>query len=195
MRRSLRTITLVLTLAVLLGACGGGDDDDASPTTVAGPTTTVAATTATTAADGDLIRLPEVFTPVAGYTYVDVPDADLEQVQGQFTSDPDTREAILGLDARTVERDGEEVAAVIALRFDKRSSSLPGFADGFYEGVTSDAVTSKTITVSGEKATSSTDADDAHYITWIKGDLALVVVGEADSTVLPIATGLIAANK
>lgn len=192
MRRRLRVAMVVLSLTAFVGACGGGDDDDgeATPTTVA---TTLSPST--TEAPGGLERLPEVFAGVSGYTYEAVPDADLADIEDDFTSNALTKAAVVGVDARTVQKDGEEVGAIVAIRFEEAAASLPGFADGFLSGVTREAVSSEEITLAGETVIASTDVDDTHYLSWIGGDLALVIVGGDDEVLRPLATGLISANK
>ena len=182
---------VVLSLTMFVGACGGGDDDEAE-------TTTTRAATPTTEAEGNALpRLPEVFAPITGHAYVELPESVLEGLQDQFASDPDTEEAVAAADGRFVTRDGETVATVIAVGFDKRSAALPGVEEGFVAGATEDAVpgSKKTLELSGEDATFGTDEDGLHTIAWLKGTTALVIIGADEAAITTVATALIAANK
>jgi len=194
MRRRLQVAIAVLSLTAFLGACGGGDDDDdASPTTVR---TTSESTTATTAAEGNaLARLPEVFEGVSGFEFVELPESILEDLQDEFASDPDTQEAVEAADGRSIARSGENVGVVIAVGFDKKSAALPGVEEGFISGATEDAVTKRMQKLSGEDTTIGTAADGQVTVAWLKGTLALVLVGEDEESLIAAATALIAANK
>ena len=181
---------VVLSLTMFVGACGGGDDDE-------GSTTTTRAATATTAQGNALPRLPEVFVDIPGHAYVDVPDSVLEGLQDQFASDPGTEEAVAAVDGRSVTKDGNPVATIIAVGFDEKSAALPGVEQGFVSGATEDAVpgSKKTLRLSGEDATFGTDEDGVHTIAWLKGTLALVIIGADEPGITTVATALIAANK
>ena len=183
---------VVLSLTMFVGACGGGDDD--KPTT----TTARAAPTTTVALEGNALpRLPEVFAPIPGHTYVELPESVLVGLQDQFASDPDTEEAVAAADGRSVTRNGEPVAVIIAVGFDEKSAALPGVEQGFVSGATEDAVpgSKKTLRLSGEEATFGTDSDGVHTIAWLKGTLALVIIGDDEAGITTVATALIAANK
>lgn len=194
MRRRLQVVTVLLSLMIFVGACGGGEDDDDTPvTTVATPTTAAPPTTA--GAPNALPRLPKVFAPIPGYVFVELPDSILEDLQDEFASDPETAEAVAAADGRSVTRGGEPTGVVIAVGFDERSAALPGVEAGFVEGATEDAVTTRKLTLSGEEATLGVDADGTVTIAWLKGTLALVIIGDDEAALTPIATGLIAANK
>ncbi len=186
---------VVLSLTVLVGACSGGDDDDEPTTTVATTATTPTTARTATTQPGVLPRLPEVFARISGFEYVELPESDLEDLQDQFTSDAEMQEAVAAVDGRTVTRDGDGVAVIIAVGFDERSSALPGFRDGFLSGATQNAVDTEELTLSGEEAILGTDADGTSTILWLKGDLALVIVGGDPATLRTVATALIAANK
>ncbi|HVF13457.1 MAG TPA: hypothetical protein VM942_02600 [Acidimicrobiales bacterium] len=193
MRTRLQMAMVVLSLTMFIGACGGGDDDDESTTatTAAAPTTTEAESD-----DGNALRrLPDVFAAIPGHVYVELPESVLVDLQDQFASDPDTKEAVEAADGRSVTRNGEPVAVIIAVGFDEKSAALPGVEQGFVSGATEDAVTKKQLTLSGEDATFGTDADGTHTIAWLKGTLALVIIGDDEAGVTTVATALIAANK
>jgi antitoxin (DNA-binding transcriptional repressor) of toxin-antitoxin stability system len=184
---------VVFSLTMFIGACGGGDDDDDSTTA-----TTARATATTTEQVGNALpRLPEVFAPIPGHTYVELPESVLTDLQDQFASDPDTREAVAAADGRSVTRAGEPVAVIIAVGFDEKSAALPGVEEGFVAGATEDAVpgTKKTLNLSGEEATFGTDDEGAHTIAWLGGTLALVIIGDDEPAITTVATALIAANK
>jgi hypothetical protein len=134
-------------------------------------------------------------TPISGYEFVELPDTVISDLQDQFASDPETAEAVDAADGRSVTRDGNGVAIVIAVGFDKKSAALPGVKEGFISGATEDAVSSRELTLSGEQATLGTDTDGTVTIAWLKGTLALVVIGADEAAVTPVATALIAANK
>jgi hypothetical protein len=190
MRRRLQMAMVVLSMTVFIGACGGGDDgDEGAPTT--------RATTATTAApdDGTLQRLPQVFSGISGFEFVELPESVLVDLQDEFASDPQTAEAVAAADGRSVTRNGEGVGVVIAVGFDEKSAALPGVEQGFIEGATEDAVTKRELTLSGEDATLGTDVDGTHTIAWLKGTLALVIIGDNEPALTQVATALIAANK
>ena len=197
MRRRLQLAVAVLSLTMFVGACGGGGDDDEPEvtTTVAASATTAAP--ATTVADDDnaLARLPEVFKPIPGYVFIDLPDSILEDLQDEFASDPDTAEAVAAADGRSVTRNGDPAGSVIAIGFDERSAVLPGFEAGFIGGATEDAVTTKDLKLSGEDVKLGVDGDGLVTIVWFKGTLALLIIGDDEATVTPVATALIASNK
>jgi antitoxin (DNA-binding transcriptional repressor) of toxin-antitoxin stability system len=181
---------VVFSLTMFIGACGGGDDDKS--------TTATTRPTATTEQVGNALpRLPEVFAPIPGHTYVELPESVLTGLQDQFASDPDTKEAVAAADGRSVTKDGEPVAVIIAVGFDEKSAALPGVEEGFVAGATEDAVpgSKKTLNLAGEEATFGTDADGAHTIAWLGGTLALVIIGDDEPGITTVATALIAANK
>jgi len=182
---------VVLSLTVFVGACGGGDDEESSTTT-----TTEAATQSTQVGNA-LPRLPKVFVPISNHTYVELPGSVLSDLQDQFASDPATKEAVAAADGRSVTKDGEPVAVIIAVGFDEKSAALPGVEQGFVSGATEDAVpgSKKTLRLSGEDATFGTDEDGTHTIAWLKGTLALVIIGDDEPAITTVATALIAGNK
>jgi hypothetical protein len=197
MTRRLQMATVALILTMLVGACGGGDDKDVAPTSAASTPATTAP--ATTSREGNALpRLPGVFAPIPGYSYASLDDSvkDLEQ---SIASDPDTVEAVAAADGRRVTLDGDSVAVVIAVGFAEQAAGQPGVADEFVKGVTQDDVSTRELTLSGEKATLSTNANGTNTIAWLKGTLALIILGDGtgndEAVLIPVATALIAANK
>ncbi len=92
---------------------------------------------------------------------------------------------MVGVDARTVPKDGEEVGAIVAIRFEEAAASLPGVADGFVErGDQGGGVARSEITLAGETVIVGTDVDDTHYLSWVGGTLVLVIVGGDDEVLL-----------
>jgi hypothetical protein len=184
---------MVMCLAAFVGGCGGGDDN-AEETTA---TTRDRDQTTTTVQEepASLPRLPEVFAPIPGYTYEDLPDSTLDGLAEQFMSDPDTAEAVDAADGKSVSKDGEPVGVIIAVGFDKKSAALPGVEEGFVSGATEDAVSKKTVRLSGEDVTVGTDADGLFTFAWLKGTIALVIIGDDEAALTPVATALVAANK
>lgn len=195
MRRRLQLAVAVLSVTMFVGACGGGDDDEPDVTTTVAPSATTAAPATTVADDNALARLPEVFKPIPGYVFIDLPDSILEDLQDEFASDPDTAEAVAAADGRSVTRNGEPAGSVIAIGFDERSAVLPGFEAGFIGGATEDAVTTKDLKLSGEDVKLGVDEDGLVTIVWFKGTLALLIIGDNEASVTPVATALIAGNK
>ncbi len=136
MRRRLRLAMVVLSLAAFVGACGGGDDDDEDAAADDGGDHPHLA-----AHDGGP-GLASVFKPVAGYAFVELPPALLEELESELTADPEFNEVVEEVEARTITRNGEGVGIVMAMDMDDRYVALPGVEDGiieeFAEGAASD---------------------------------------------------------
>ena len=180
----LRVAMVALSLTTFAGACGGGDGNDAAPAT------TVATTPPTTAARS----LDSVFKPIAGYSYVELPDLVLREMRDQFESDPEFLEVVVETQARSISRAGEGVGLVMAMRLDERYAALPGIEEGVLAEFTESSVTTRTLTTAGEEVTISTDDEGTTYLIWIDGTLVLMIVGPAEAALIPVATSLITSN-
>jgi hypothetical protein len=176
---------VALCLTTALGACGGGDGKSAG-------TTTTAPATSTTLAARVLPRLPAVFVPVGGYAFFELPDSAMATLRDQFASN----ETVAAADGRSVKRNDVPVAVIIAIGFDARAAAVPGVEQAFVDQATATAVTKRQLTLSGEDAVVGTDAQGTDTIVWLKGALALVIVGRHDDedTLVELATALVTAN-
>jgi hypothetical protein len=184
-KRRLHAAVAVLSLASFVGGCGGGDDDgDATPSTTAAtaPPTTVA----------DLGR---VFQPVAGYSFVELPDSVLREMRDQFESDPEFKEVVVETAARSVTRRGEGIGIAMAMRLDEKYAALPGIEEGILEEFTESSVTTRTLATAGDEVTVSTDEEGTVFVVWVEGTLVLMIIGPEESTLIPVATSLITANR
>ncbi|MBA2752174.1 MAG: hypothetical protein H0U41_08075 [Actinobacteria bacterium] len=187
-----RFFVLLVTLGFLAGACGGGDEasDEASGTTTSSSTTT-------TLPPFDPARPDTVLAPVGGYQYVDLPPKLFTQLNTEIRSGlpRDYKDAVKGVAAKSLTKDGQGVAVAMAFGFDPKVSALPGFQAGVAEGFKDSGSRSEPLTVGSEQATLTTDPDKTVAVAWVKGSLVLAVFGQDRPTVQTIATTIIEANK
>jgi hypothetical protein len=183
-RGRLQVAVALLALASFVSACGGGDDDTATPSTTAAtaPPTTVAG-------------LDRVFKPIAGYAYVDLPDSVLREMRDQFESDPEFKEVVAETAARSVTRGGAGIGIVMAMRLDERYAALPGIEDGILDEFTESSASTRTVATAGDEVTVSTDEEGTVFVVWVEGTLVLMIIGPEESTLIPVATSLITANR
>ena len=180
---------VVLALTAFVGGCGGVDDDEES--TAAATTTSVAAAPSTTAGPQGL---ESVFKPVAGYELVELPDAVLEGMRSDMTSDPEFNEVVEDVQARSVTKDAEGVGTVLAMRLDARYAALPGVEQGIVDEFAETAVSTRTESTSGEDITVAKDAEGTVFLVWVKGTLVIMVIGPDEVALLPAARALVIAN-
>lgn len=189
-----RPLVMVLTAALLTGGCGGdGDGKDTSQppgTTTTGPVQTV-----TTVGTFDPARPETALVPIPGYKYVDLPADTLEQAKAEFAAQPELERYLEGLAGRSVTQDGDGKAVVIALGIDPRAAAVPGFRQGFLQGVKEGTRRSEDLTVAGEPAAVATDPDGTVYLIWIKGSLGLILTGQDRDEVEHIGAALVDAAK
>lgn len=191
-----RHLVAALCLALLAAACGD-DGDEGTTGTTAAPTTTVVATTTERQS---FERLAEAFPALEGYELVELPPAVIEQTEAEFLSDPDTeliRDSVVAVDGRSVLQDGESVAIVIAVGFERRAGALPGVAESFMRGATEESASTEDLELAGEPAVLASDADGTTYVAWANSELGLVVVGGPNvgrDALIAAAEALIGAN-
>lgn len=191
MKRRLQMALVMLSLTMFIGACGGGDDDDdAAPATTVATTPTSPPTTVSRTSD-----LASVFKPVGGYEFVELPEAVLQDMESELTSDPEFNDVIEDIQARSVTKDGEGVGIVMAMALDEKYAALPGVEDGIIDEFAESAASTKKVTTAGEEVTVATDEDGTTFVVWVNGSLVVMVIGSDEATLLPVATGLITANK
>jgi hypothetical protein len=183
-RAGRRAVVAALCLASFVGGCGGGDDDEATPSTTAAtaPPTTVAG-------------LDRVFTPVAGYSFVELPASVLREMRDQFASDPEFKEVVAETAARSVTRGGAGIGIVMAMRLDEKYAALPGIEQGILDEFTETSATTRTVATAGDEVTVSTDEEGTVFVVWVEGTLVLMIIGPEESTLIPVATSLITANR
>jgi|GEM_PF-5125963 len=185
MRRRLQLAMVVLSLTAFVGGCGGGDDKEkASPTTVA-------TTPPTTTAPG----LAAVFKPIAGYQFVELPDSVLQEMEADLTSDPQFSEVIEDFQAQSVTKNGEGVGIVMVMKLDDKYAALPGVEQGIIDEFSSTAASTRKVSTAGDDVTVATDADGTTYVVWVNGSLVVMVIGQDEGALLPVATSLITSNK
>ena len=180
-----RTALVALSLAASVGACGGGDDKTAAPSTTSptAPPTTAAAPS-----------LDAVFKPIAGYSYVELPESVSREMQEQFESDPAFEEVVVETHARSLTRAGEGVGIVMAIRLDERYAALPGIEEGIVSEFGASSVATRSLTTAGEEVTVSTDDEGTTFVVWVDGTLVLMVIGPNESDLIPATTSLITSN-
>ncbi len=187
-----RSLVVVLAAALLAGGCGDDAKDTSQPP---GPTTTGPAQTVTTRTPFDPARPETALVPISGYEYVDLPPETLDRARAEFEAQPELERYLEGLAGRSVTQDGDGKAVVVALGIDPRAAAVPGFRQGFLQGVKEGSRRSADLTLAGEPAAVATDQDGTVYITWIKGSLGLLLTGRDRDEVEHIATALVEAAK
>jgi hypothetical protein len=190
MRRRIQLAMVVLALSAFVGGCGGGDDDD-DPAAAATTTTSVAAAPSTTAGPQGL---ESVFKPVAGYQFVELPDAVLAGMTSELTSDPEFNNVVEDIQARSVTKDDEGVGIAMAMRLDAKYAALPGVEQGIVDEFAETAVSTRTESTSGEDITVAKDAEGTVFLVWVKGTLVIMVIGRDEVALLPAARALVIAN-
>jgi hypothetical protein len=181
--RRLPVAVAALCLASFVGSCGGGGDEATPSTTAAtAPPTTVAG-------------LDSVFKPVAGYSFVELPDSVLQEMRDQFESNPEFGEVVVENAARSVTRSSEGIGIVMALRLDERYAALPGIERGIIQEFTQSSASTRTVATAGDEVTVSTDEEGTVFVVWVEGTLVLMIIGPEESTLIPVATSLITANR
>jgi hypothetical protein len=191
MRRRLQLAMVVLALSAFVGGCGGGDDDDEGATA----TTAAAATSSTAPPTTEVQGLASVFKPVSGYEFVELPPAILDDMTSELTSDPEFNDVVEDVQARSVTQDDEGVGIVMAMRLDAKYAALPGVEQGIVDEFAETAVSTRTVSTSGGNITVATDADGTVFLVWVKGTLVIMVIGPDETSLLPVARGLVTANS
>jgi hypothetical protein len=135
------------------------------------------------------------FTPISGYTYLDVPDAQLQPMRDAIASEPDLEEGIAVFQARQVQVGSQTVAAVIILGIDPdefKGSYREDFLAGFRAGSGAEATPIK---LGGEDAYSG-EASGGHFIAFFdeSDGLIFLVIGATDPSVKSIAEQIHAGN-
>lgn len=142
--------------------------------------------------------LADVFAPVPGFRFVDLPPAGVAAFQAAVMSDPAAKAAIRDAAARSVvTQDGSDVGIIAAVAFDERTASLPGFQNGFVQGAaeSSGATSREPITLAGQPALFFT-SPRGNGVAFAQGLLGLIVEGGGDRlTVEKVMTRLIAGNS
>jgi hypothetical protein len=130
-------VTAVAVLAAgafVLAGCGGDDakpaaGDSAGSTTSAEATPEDSATPDETEDDtstGDV----NVFPEVDGFDYVDLPGPAFKSLSQSLKGTPELE----GVEARLVEKNGEEAGLVMRIEVDADTAATDGFEDGFLPG-------------------------------------------------------------
>ncbi|MCZ3385609.1 MAG: hypothetical protein LH630_01240 [Actinomycetia bacterium] len=185
--RSLRTsaAVLVASLAVVLTGCGGDEADPA-----AGDTTPTAESSTTPEAtpDDSASTTPDetettdaanvgAFPEVEGFTYTELPGAAFKSLNATLKGTPQ----IEGVEAKLVEKNGDEAGLVMRMAIDPAAASTAGFEEGFLPGFAggfagTDAAP-KYEDINGTKVVTigSPDANGTAY-AWLEGSLATIIV-------------------
>ena len=137
--RSLRltAAALIASCAVVLTGCGGDNtepaagDATASAETSATPDVSESGTPDTTdgtatADAGDLADFPTV----DGFTYTELPGATFKSLNATLKGTPQ----IEGVEAKLIEKNGNEAGLIMRMSIDPQSASMPGFEEGFLPG-------------------------------------------------------------
>jgi hypothetical protein len=124
-------IALLATGTFLLAGCGGEDAEPAAvdSTTTAESTPEDSASPTMTEDDamtGDIGAFPEV----DGFEYTEVPGPIFKGLNQSLKAQPQLE----GVEARLVEKDGEEAGLVMRIEVDADTAAAEGFEDGFLPG-------------------------------------------------------------
>ena len=136
-----------------------------------------------------------MFKPVSGYEFVELPEAVLDDMTSELTSDPEFNDVVEDIQARSVTQDDEGVGIAMAMRLDAKYAALPGVEQGIVDEFAETAVSTRTVSTSGGDITVATDADGTVFLVWVKGTLVIMVIGPDETSLLPVARGLVTANS
>jgi hypothetical protein len=174
-----------MAAALVTAACGGDDDKstESSDTTVkssVASTTTSASSTKTTET-GDLST---AFGHIAGYELAELPASVLanarEQYQTEVSGNAVAEKAVKEINGRTISKEGENVAIVLGMSFNRSVSSQAGFQEGFVNGAAGDDASP--VTLSGEDAVAFTQPDGTQGVVFAKDRLGLLVISTGEAT-------------
>jgi hypothetical protein len=181
--RSLRitAVALIASCAVVLTGCGGDDTEPAAGDSTASAETSVtpdesdSATPDTTESTdaGDVADFPEV----DGFTYTELPGAAFKSLNAKLKGTPQ----IEGVDAKLVEKDGQEAGLVMRMAIDPEAASAAGFEEGFLPGFAGGFAGSDAAPdyedINGTKVVTigSPDASGTAY-AWLEDSIATILV-------------------
>jgi hypothetical protein len=136
------------------------------------------------------------FAPVEGYTYQEVPAAQLQPMRDAIASDPELESGIAVFEARTIQLGTQPIGAMIIMGIDPDEFGgdyRQEFLDGFRAG--SGGAEATSMQINGKEAFSG-DALGSHFVAFFDEEdgMIFMVIGPNAGSVEQIATTVHAAN-
>ena len=181
--RSVRitAVAIIASGAVVLTGCGSDDtqpaagDSTASAEASVTPDDSESPTSDSTESSnaGDIADFPDV----SGFTYTELPGAAFKSLNSTLKSTPQVE----GVEAKLVEKDGQEAGLVMRMAIDPGAASAAGFEDGFLPGFAGGFAGSNAAPeyedINGTNVVMVGSADQAGTAyAWLEGSIATIIV-------------------
>ncbi|MCZ3388511.1 MAG: hypothetical protein LH645_05190 [Actinomycetia bacterium] len=180
--RSVRAtaVALIASCAVVLTGCGGDDNapaaSDTTPTastSASGSPTIVDSTPTGSTTSGDVADFPDV----DGFTYSELPGAAFRGLNSALQGTPQ----IQGLEAKLVQKDGQDAGLVMRIGITPDALSSSGFEDNFLPGIAAGVAGSSAAPqyedINGTKVvTIAVPNQTGSAYAWLKGSIATILV-------------------
>lgn len=197
--RSVRVtaVALVASCAVVLTGCGGDDTTpaagDPTPSTSTSTSESVSSSPSPDATEstpsGDVADFPDV----DGFTYTELPGSTFKQLNSSLQGTPQLE----GLDAKLVEKDGQDAGLVMRLAINPDAASAPGFEEnflpGFAGGVAGTSAAPDYEDINGTKVvTIAIPNQTGSAYAWLEGSIATILVFKETADAEAFAAGALA---
>ncbi len=177
--RSVRVaaVALIASCAVVLTGCGGDDTVPAAGDTTPTPSATESVSSSpspdASTTSGDVGSFPDV----NGFTYAELPGAQFNQLNSALQGTPQ----IEGIDAKLVQKNGQDAGLVMRLAISPEAASAAGFEEGFLPGFAGGVAGSNAAPnyedINGTKVvTIAVPNQTGSAYAWLEGSVATILV-------------------